>query len=148
MSGFYLINNTCYQLPSNCLTLNSQLQCATCQSNYYLLANICYLLPSNCLILNSQKQCQSCVSGFSLQNGICYRTIQFCSTYLDSLCGQCASGYYVNTQGTCTIYPSNCLTAAQNGFCTQCATGYLLQSNACYKFDQNCAAYDSSNLVC
>lgn len=40
------------------------------------------------------------------------------------------------------------MSAAWNGSCTKCATGYILQSNMCYKFDQNCDIYDQSTLLC
>jgi hypothetical protein len=83
-------------------------QCQQCSSSYFLLNGICYQLPDNCLQINSQRQCVSCANGFQLQGGICYRLIENCLSYSGGVCIQCRQGYYVSFGACISITAELC----------------------------------------
>jgi len=123
----YLINSTCYNCNSSCLTCSlTGSNCTSCSSSSFLLNSICYSscpagfyafssncnpCINNCYTCTNAIICLSCTSGFVLTNSACSSS-------------SCLSGFY-NLSGVCTACPTNCSTCDSSGCLTCTNSTYL-----------------------
>ena len=86
---------------SNC-ALCSLSGCDVCNPSYYLYAGNCIICPDNCY------ECSS-----------------------ETVCINCQSGFYVDSNSLCSLCPSLCLTCSDYSTCTSCKSGYYIVSGRC-----------------
>ena len=123
ISGFYLDDNVCVQIPAeeNCLSKTLD-ECTTCQSGYYLQDGLCYLIPelatSNCATSETTSDSPNSCLGCSKN----YVPLQHTNQYL---CRNPA-----NVTGTLI---SNCIKyISDNGVlkCTRCQSTHIVSSDS------------------
>lgn len=154
---------------NNCATYNDAGDtCTACSNGFSLASNTCTAQPaiSGCTTFSqTANACTTCTSGtdfnFLLQNScqtiLAANLIANCATYggntlATPTCMACATGYYMNVNGTCTqITITNCLVQSAVNVCTTCAAGYVRSYNnaACIasltNVTTNCFDYDASD---
>ena len=139
--GYYLSSNSCVQstLITNCVVYSSNYTCSACSSGLYLFnsSSCVSSSASNCLTFTSMTACASCNSLFGLQttNGITSCVSNILPNCLNSTsvapftCLICATGYFPNTNGVCTVVSKaiiNCQSYDTSSTCTNCAVGTVL----------------------
>ena len=69
--------------------------------------------------------CIACDASCVLKNGVCapvikFKTIPYCKVITEYGCGQCESGYRIDSKGTCQPSMPGCLIHSYDGSCKQC----------------------------
>ena len=141
--GYVLIQVSCISaadLNPNCQTFNNTI-CTNCLTGYYIGSD------GNCTVVNSlcttyimtSGVCTGCVYGYLLTNSNCIATSiimnnRWCSDFNGSTCTNCRNGYYIGSNGICTVVSSVCNTYDMNdGDCLSCFTGNALSNGTCIK---------------
>lgn len=152
--GYSLAGSICVITIVNCqiYNQNNPAYCYQCISGYYLnAAYSCTLLPPNCLNANSLGVCLSCAPTYTLVGSICVISTPNCVNYVQTAsatrCSQCATGYTLTPQFTCSQLPLYCL-AGNNGVCTSCIQNYQLYQGICVFIITNCASWNLQSLQC
>ena len=130
-----LLNNTCYSLPTNCLSLSPDANCSSCFQGYFLSNNTC-IFNATCNNTSGVNgtgngSCSLCADSWYLQNGMCYpcpnpvTNCLTCDPNSPNNCFKCVSGYFLSAT-TCTPCAIGCLACSSSNFCLQSSPGYYL----------------------
>jgi hypothetical protein len=69
----------------------------------------------------------------------------YCTSFSGSTCTNCSSGYYIGTNGICTVANALCATYSMTtGACLSCPAGYNLDSGKCVLPITWCTTYSGS----
>lgn len=157
-SGYSVYNGICVVTIVNCnyYNPNNPAYCYQCAQAYYLnTVYQCSLLPPFCLSATNLGYCLNCQQGYTLfsAGGICVISVQNCVSYVQAgsnstRCVQCASGFTLTNNFTCSLLPLNCLAVSNAGLCIQCAGNYQLFSNICVIPVNFCQSYDNTTFFC
>lgn len=156
--GFVLSNNSAIKsTQTNCLILNADGTCASCNAGYYLDSTAkCVAVPTasaiaNCSYYSSATSCRLCVAGFYLNNNVCTAvtaTIANCAAYANATtCAACSNNYILSLDLTSCVSVSAVSNCSGYSFvtCASCASGYHLNRNS--YLTSNLAAATSANLL-
>lgn len=158
--------------------LIGNLKCNLCESNFYYTSSAeygnfpltdCLPIPAitNCVeyqntggILNSTLSCTKCEPLYYVLTALkcaqrVKQNIPHCleMSITEDKCGSCSTGYFVNTDGDCELYPSgviNCIEYADEKNCAKCEKNYYLINNECIRSKRlvkDCTYY-SNDGVC
>lgn len=130
--------------------------CIQCMNRYFVKNQTCYPIDSNCLTYNSTTgYCIACYSGYQVSSqGNCSlnsgNTLSdpFCNGVNNSQCVSCIPGYYVDPlSGQCSLVSILCANYVMlTGVCISCTSGNVLQNGVCFTpalgVDPNCALYN------
>ena len=113
-SGQQEINGACYNVPANCISLTSALQCSGCidPQKYQLSGGSCKVCTGGS---NSNFPCVMCASNQIVStSGVCIHKYSYCSVVNseNGQCSSCSSGF-----------------APNNGYC--CPSGQATPSGVC-----------------
>ena len=89
-SGQQEINGACYNVPANCVSLTSAIQCSGCTDpqKYQLKGGVCSLCTGG---TNSNFPCKTCpLNQFVSSSGTCVKKYSYCSS-IDLNTGKCIS---------------------------------------------------------
>ena len=121
-----LINGTCYDCESNCVTCSGSFNnCTKCKTGYILYKNICVFncplgtmaYADTCIECSNHCKtcskspvvCDSCVDGSYLNNGVCINN--------------CTKGFYYSEE-SCLACSNICLSCTNtSNYCLECNTG-------------------------
>lgn len=148
-----LVSGRCYPTVQNCERYNEATGgCERCISQFYINnQRQCVRLPANCLQANQFGKCTSCaVNYIPRSDGVCIRIIANCRTLdgTNQICQVCNDGYYVNTNGGCSVIPENCQSVSSSGVCERCLTGFTLVNGVCFTSIQFCVNLNPNNGLC
>lgn len=154
-SGSAVSGTTCVTLASidaNCNTWSGT-TCTACKTGYYLssVTGKCTAGNSNCATYNlANGYCLTCVSryGISGNNCVLLSTLNpYCKTFNGAgACTNCSDGYYIGSNGICTVANSLCLTYSMTtGACLSCPLGYTLTSGNCITPITWCVTYSGTS---
>jgi hypothetical protein len=153
-TGYELVAGSCVVRIAYCLIYNTNnpAYCFQCTNGYYLNSRYgCSVLPPFCTAADGTGVCLSCISGYSLVDSICVVAVQNCVKYVQmtnsTRCSQCASGYNLTSDFSCSSLPLYCAAGA-NGACTSCISGYQLYQNICVVITNNCRYWSMVSLQC
>ncbi len=154
IKGYIVVSGSCVAIITNCIIYNQNNpdNCFQCSQDYYLNAFYsCTLLPPFCLTANSLGFCLSCVTGYIPINSICVVPVNNCVSYVQmtnvTRCSQCASGYKLTSDFTCSQLPQYCL-SGNGDVCTSCVNGYQVYQGICVLYVVNCLEWSRSSLQC
>ena len=160
--GYFLSSTSCVAcnatLCSTCDVTNSN--CTACTPPLSLLmtggSGSCVLCANPCATCTSNVSvCVTCKRPYSeLANGtgVCFRCGQDvctkCSDTNTSICLNCAPGYYIDGNGSCTACSANCASCSDS-LCLGCVEGFTLNNGTCQTCRAGCTTCsDRDSSIC
>lgn len=160
-TGFNLVQGVCTNYTANCTILNcvscTNNYCTSCLQGYLLINGGCFCGIQNCISCQGSfcTQCAFPTFANMAQNSVCVPEIipnincnvSNCRNCMEiGICAQCANGYSLQANGTCTINAcngnNNCsLCSSNQNTCYLCKAGYIqssiLNSSNCTQISNN-----------
>ena len=103
-----------------------------CSSGQQEINGVCYNVPANCVSLTSAIQCSGCIDPqkYQLVSGVC--TLCTGGSNANFPCVSCAWNQIVSTSGQCIAKYSYCATVnSENGSCLTCSSGSAPNNGYC-----------------
>ena len=131
-AGLFYADPFCYRnLIQGCIKTQGS-SCIACGAGFALFNGDCFTVIQNCQAYTNAGQCSSCVDGYKLVNSYCVPSPNPSNCALSNYygCVQCANGYYLTANLTCSQFQAGCLKYWQ-GKCISCLPVFTLTNGVC-----------------
>ena len=98
--NYYLSNNQCLEITSNCKTISKSNGCVLCESGYILDISSNQCIQHEICKEGNTTYCNKCKDNYYLENGEC-KEIQNCLLIDKNKCVKCSYGYKLTQNMTC-----------------------------------------------